>query len=688
MSQRIVHLYDDLQSAQITAPGENHVAIQPFVVLRETRMALFQHPDSTVLFPAIELEGRCELRCGIGIKDVVWDRVQTPIHFTINLVDPLSGQRKRLFSRKLDVRRTADRRFHDLTIVMPGNGRRSVRLEFITAVLPGQDSSYCWCGWTDPIIQIDAPAVQRTQPLSPTAAPSASSRQRHVILITADALRSDGLGCCGAQQAQTPHLDQLAAEGFVVAGARSQTTTSLGGFVSLMSGRYSTEHGIDNEWGDVPAVTNLPQYLAAQGYRTVAVCGEREHEARPGSLFGWFDAMVPCFGTPCQSGDITQRNFSRWLDAHGDKPFCAWLQFFDVHPPATLNREYARLYYDGDPTSSRHAYREADVQSIRGCEVLLELQHYFAAPDLNRGYLAKRLEATAQVLLGQSQARPDLAALLQAWGSAACLGMAEREFGQWLLRQAQRLRSREDLGELQAWLATLLPKLQHVDAEVIAWLRDVKDFRYPCAQYASAITFLDAQIGKLVADLKARGLYEQTTIVVTSPHGELLGEHGLCFHHWTATEEVLQIPLILKPAGDGQPRGVRVTGMMNQIDIFPTLIESLGLPLPSGVSGRSCWPELQTGQLAPVDCISFGYNRSMVVMAREHHVLIHALDDLYAGPHWSWRAGDTRLFALSTPMDYSTPVNATQPALLSELSGRLDAWLQRHGMAPTLATAR
>ena len=63
---------------------------------------------------------------------------------------------------------------------------------------------------------------------------------------------------------------------------------------------------------------------------------------------------------------------------------------------------------------------------------------------------------------------------------------------------------------------------------------------------------MDAQIERLIDDLSERGLIERTVVVVTADHGEALGQHGFMAHGWTLYDEVIRVPLIMKPAG---PRG-------------------------------------------------------------------------------------------------------------------------------------
>jgi arylsulfatase A-like enzyme len=102
--------------------------------------------------------------------------------------------------------------------------------------------------------------------------------------------------------------------------------------------------------------------------------------------------------------------------------------------------------------------------------------------------------------------------------------------------------------------------------------------------YDLEIGFMDDQIGRLLAALRARGLYDDLLVVVTADHGELLGEHGLRGHGLTLSQEELRVPLLVKfPAADRR-RGRRAE-RAQLTDVLPTVLARLGLPQPADVQG-------------------------------------------------------------------------------------------------------
>ena len=107
--------------------------------------------------------------------------------------------------------------------------------------------------------------------------------------------------------------------------------------------------------------------------------------------------------------------------------------------------------------------------------------------------------------------------------------------------------------------------------------------------YYAATTFMDDQVGRVLDEVDRLGLRESTAIVFTSDHGYHLGEHTFwqksCLH-----EEVSRVPLIIAAPGFKSGRSESFAELM---DIYPTLSELAGLPIPKTVQGKSLVPVLQ-----------------------------------------------------------------------------------------------
>jgi arylsulfatase A-like enzyme len=104
--------------------------------------------------------------------------------------------------------------------------------------------------------------------------------------------------------------------------------------------------------------------------------------------------------------------------------------------------------------------------------------------------------------------------------------------------------------------------------------------------YDAEIAFNDASFGMLVDELKKRGLYDQTILVLCSDHGEEFFDHGRWEHGLSLYQEQLHIPLIIR-FPDGRGAGQTIADPVQQIDIMPTLLAAVGGSAGPGVQGRS-----------------------------------------------------------------------------------------------------
>ena len=148
------------------------------------------------------------------------------------------------------------------------------------------------------------------------------------------------------------------------------------------------------------------------------------------------------------------------------------------------------------------------------------------------------------------------------------------------------------------WLATVK------SSRFFAWLHfyDAHSPYAPPAQYRARfadqpyigeIAFVDAQIGRVREFLEQQGLLDRTIVVVIGDHGESLGDHGESTHGFFVYQSVLHVPLIVRAPYDAL-RGRRVADLVRTIDVLPTLLDLVDLPLRDKVDGQSVVP-LMTG---------------------------------------------------------------------------------------------
>jgi len=129
-------------------------------------------------------------------------------------------------------------------------------------------------------------------------------------------------------------------------------------------------------------------------------------------------------------------------------------------------------------------------------------------------------------------------------------------------------------------------------ARIAAGLETVaeEERRAAIDNYDSGIARADAGLGALVTELDRRGILDNALLVITSDHGEYFGEHGLYEHGRTLHRELLEVPLVA--VGPGVRAGIAVARPVEHLDLFATLLEAAGLPVPEWNRGRSLWPLL------------------------------------------------------------------------------------------------
>ena len=138
------------------------------------------------------------------------------------------------------------------------------------------------------------------------------------------------------------------------------------------------------------------------------------------------------------------------------------------------------------------------------------------------------------------------------------------------------------------------------------------------ATYDGALRYTDAAIGRFVDELKALGLYDKATLMVTSDHGEAFGEHGVFMHAHHLFEEIVRAPLIIK-APLMSERGGYNHFLFQTVDLMPTIVRAFGAPVPENLPGVDIFRHLSQPDKVDVDhrfvtCefYNFGISRRML----------------------------------------------------------------------------
>ncbi len=188
--------------------------------------------------------------------------------------------------------------------------------------------------------------------------------------------------------------------------------------------------------------------------------------------------------------------------------------------------------------------------------------------------------------------------------------------------------------------------------------------------YDGEIAFADAEVGRLLAAIDARFGADETAVIVTSDHGESLGEHGEPTHSFTIYEATQRVPLIM--AGPGLPSGALVArGLARLADVAPTLLELAGVGGLSSATGRSLLPLVRgepeaEPRVAWVETLAtqldFGWSPLLGVRTAEHKYV---------------RAPRPELYELASDPSELRNVAIEQP----ETARRLDALVEARGAA-------
>src|SRR3954463_1737478 len=112
--------------------------------------------------------------------------------------------------------------------------------------------------------------------------------------------------------------------------------------------------------------------------------------------------------------------------------------------------------------------------------------------------------------------------------------------------------------------------------------------RYAAQPYDGELAYTDAAVGRLLAALKARALFEDALIAVMADHGEALGDHGEKTHGIFLYDETIHVPLLVKfPVSKARPSGSRIEERARLVDVMPTILKAAGIAIPKTVQGRA-----------------------------------------------------------------------------------------------------
>ena len=384
------------------------------------------------------------------------------------------------------------------------------------------------------LLLIASPILHAAEPVKP-----------NVLFIALDDLRP-ALACAGDPYAKTPNIDALAASGTAFTRAYCQQAVCSPSRSSLLTGRRPDSTKVydlvTHFRKALPDVVTLPQHFKNNGYYSHGL-GKIYH--------GGYD----------------------------DKP--SW----SVPWEATQGKHFGAdgLKLMGELKAKAKA-ANADATKIRGLP--------FEAPEVADDYLNDGWTANRAIeILGERKGKNEPFFLAVGFAKPHLPFVAPKKY--WDLYDPAKLpvaASSEPPKGAPSYAPQFGGELRQYHGIPKSGAIPAEQARQLVHGYYAATSFADAQIGRLLAALKEKGLAENTIVILWGDHGWHLGDHGMWCKH-TNYEMATRAALVMRIPGQ-KATGKPSERFVEFVDIFPTLAEVCGLPKPEGVEGFSFAPLL------------------------------------------------------------------------------------------------
>lgn len=182
------------------------------------------------------------------------------------------------------------------------------------------------------------------------------------------------------------------------------------------------------------------------------------------------------------------------------------------------------------------------------------------------------------------------------------------------------LPSARSRGEYREKSESYRKRIEHFRKMFGSCIDDDESIRRGIAAYYSSLRMVDDCLGQVLDKVKELGLFEDTLIVYTSDHGEMLGEHYLFNKNATAYEGETRIPFLMKLPG-GRLAGKTVSQLACGIDFYPTLMKCLGIKADVPLPGRSLLPAMEQDEPVRDDVLTWYGMSSMALRTRQHKLM-------------------------------------------------------------------
>lgn len=419
-------------------------------------------------------------------------------------------------------------------------------------------------------------------------------RRPNVLFIMADQHRHDWMGCAGGVPVRTPALDDLATAGVLFTQATCNSPLCAPSRAALATGlRPPRCHVLDNSYSLPLEHWTVYQHLRRHGYRT--------------ALFGKLDLHKPQFYNGVR-GDLPvlyHLGFTDPFEAEGKQHAAQVVELVDEDGSRErlLLGPYQR-YLQGKGLLDRFT---ADYELRKARHAYYAEPSVLPADDFEDAYIGRKACEYLEALDDDSP-----------WFCFVSFVGPHLPFdapAEYLDRYAD-VGMPEPLPAQGTTRARFVERKQRATREGGATPEDAGAMR---RNYSGAVTLIDEQIGEMLAILDRRGLREDTLIVYTSDHGEMLGDLGIVGKS-VQYEPALRVPLIV--SGPGVSQGRVSDALVEVFDTTPTLLDLVGLPVPAGLDARSlvgllrgeatAHRDVQIAQLPTTNCVRDGGYKAII----------------------------------------------------------------------------
>jgi choline-sulfatase len=398
--------------------------------------------------------------------------------------------------------------------------------------------------------------------------------QPHILLLMADQLSARALPAYGNAVVRAPHLERLGEEGVVFERALCASPLCVPSRASLLTGLLPSRTGAYDNAGELPAsVPTFAHHLRALGYRTVLA--GKMHFIGPDQLHGFEERPLP---------DVYPAGLD-WIPDWRltDDQTLPW--YHDLSSVLRAGPIRRTLQIDYDAEVAEHA-RRAIEETARGDARPLFLVASFTHPHDPYEVPADCWSRYENVEI-DPPAHPEPPEPIDA--------------------PTRRLRAMVSADTIEV-----------TPAQALLARRG----------YYGAVSLVDDHIGSLLDALSAHGLADETVVLVTSDHGDMLGERGL-WYKMAPFEDSIRVPLVVHAPSRFAPR--RIDDPVSLLDIMPALVEVGGGIAPSGLDGSSLAPALSGSdpptRHLPLEYLAEGVHAPQVTVVHGALKLVRSLGE-------------------------------------------------------------